>query len=865
MRFSMSQFALLGVLCAATQTTLAANNEKPQGNLRKLQSSTQVPFGFQSGPDPGPSYGGSVVYRPDSHRIYVTGSTYGNYFKSVNVADANSNQASQQSSCFLGIAEIPSADNAETPMTWIHAQQWETTAPEACNVIQVDSNPINLPENNTDIQEKMYLLGYTATNGLMENLRLESTFPAQQYGMIMDVDVVNQPDGTSPISTTFWGGRILQDGPVQYPIDMTLDDDGNIYVVSLQTYDSNPSTVKSNPNQVAKQMVNPWLTPFGNEYNMLVEQFLYDNPGYDDGKGLPADPSNVPIDTTIVDNWRKPYGPKGSGSAIVSGVAYLGGLLVVVGSTNGHSEVFGNEITTNSINPDTSMDGFITKLIPESGSYYQFVVDNGAPDIAQESQPAHKRSATTIESIDSKDDFIMGMCSSPADPDNFYVVGTTEGQMEKEVNMLVEGEIHAFIAKINLWTLLPVWRKQVGGNAVNKDVVRGMACAVTADAQDVYMAGIVEDGASLSLYNQESFGKDDIFLLQTKAEDGQLQFLRQIGTSGSDRLSTGGLTTDEFGNAILMGHTEGSFFRSRQFDQDSEKTDDLFIMTVMRDTGDYKEPEVDTVTETTPTVTDTVIESPPIDLPAEEEPVAVTPAPTEPAPVQETPVQEPVADDTPVQETPIEETPTEEEQAPATFKPIGKEPEIYTNSGAVSLDDFENLNHQDNLKNNDTPPSKENAQRYGLVIFFVLVALVSVVTGIFAYKQMSRGEAVTDRDNVMGYLNDFDDEDIDLKKSATGGYHCSYTNDLAHGVNARAVSREGLFGPMGYSDNAGSHQDPLLALHPSDRREGGEIHFSEERGDDVSSIGSGIATGRNSTHNALLDDYDGQVTKDLIF
>ena len=54
----------------------------------------------------------------------------------------------------------------------------------------------------------------------------------------------------------------------------------------------------------------------------------------------------------------------------------------------------------------------------------------------------------------------------------------------------------------------------------------------------------------------------------------------KIGTSGNDRLSPGGLTTDEYGNAILMGHTDGSFYRSRQYDQESEKTDDLFVMTL---------------------------------------------------------------------------------------------------------------------------------------------------------------------------------------------------------------------------------------------------------------------------------------------
>ena len=160
MRISTTAVALVAAIFCAVKTSATATataDGQTQSNLRKLQSNNQIPLGFQSGPDPGPSYGGSIVYRPDTKRIYVTGSTYGNYFQSATL-NTNNDQGSEQSSCFLGIAQFPSANNAETPMTWIHAQQWETTVPEACNAIQVDFNPNNLPENNTDIQEKMYLL-----------------------------------------------------------------------------------------------------------------------------------------------------------------------------------------------------------------------------------------------------------------------------------------------------------------------------------------------------------------------------------------------------------------------------------------------------------------------------------------------------------------------------------------------------------------------------------------------------------------------------------------------------------------------------------------------------------------------------------
>jgi hypothetical protein len=836
MKQCVSHGALLSFLCALLTVGVSG---KRQSNLRKLQPNPQVPIGFQSGPDPGPTFGGKIIYRPDSHRLYVTGASYGNYFKSADTSNENAGK-SDSASCFLGIALLPAADDAKELLQWQHSEQWDTLVQEACNGIHIDTNPLNLPENNTNVKEKIYLLGYTGVGGMMESLRLESTFPADQYGMIIDIDidVVDVVDGEpdDPFVTTWWGGRLLQDGPVQCPIDLTMDEEGYLYVASMQSFDSNPSSDLKHFATV-KQTVDPRIPPFGSDYAMLIQQFLYDNPAYDDGIGLPQDPDNIELQTTLVDNWRKPYSPtSGTGGASVAGIQYMGGVLVVVGSTTGHSQVFGNEIMTNSNKTDFSMDGFITKLMPASGSYYQFVVDNGAPGAADIQGPVHKRSATSIMSIDFQDDYIMGMCSSPGDPDNFYIVGTTEGQIDKSFDMMVKGEVHAFIMKINLWTLLPQWIKQIGGNPLNKDTVLGMVCAATYDGQDVYMAGIVENGGALNLWEQESKGGDDIFLFQARAGDGELVFLRQIGTAGNDRISAGGLTVDEFGNAILMGHTDGSFYRSRQYDQESEKSDDLFIMTVIRDTGDYKEPEVQDSTETFQTESDVPTQSAVIEEqpPRESNPSDVN----EPAGTTETeiPVQ--------AQGNILEDTP-EEPQVEAT--PTVAEGQDTPTVAEGTADPLTGLSPAKAEKQ-----KVEDDQRYGLLIFFMLLVAAGVVGGVFAYSRLNHREIQTERDVVLEYLNDFDVDDIDLKHSATGGWHCNYTNDLAHGINARAATQEGLFGPFGSKNKT---SDPLLA----DPNTGGEISFTDENDrDDITSIGSGIASGRHSTHDALLDDSDGR-------
>ena len=818
-------------LCLLLLGKRALGAKQAKTNLRKLQENPQIPIGFQSGPDPGATFGGKVLYRPNSNRLYVTGASYGKFFQSTDESQSNTNAAGDVANCFLGIAELPSASNPKEPFKWLHAQQWDTIAPEACNAIHVDKHPENLPENNTRIEEKIYLVGYTSPNGLMENMRVQSAFPSEQYGMILDLDIVTKEaeddQGLAPFTTTFWGGRLLQDGPVQYPVDMTIDEEGYLYVASMQSWNANP-TQEVTADQARKLVVDPTIKPLGAEYNMLVQQFVYDNPGYDDGIGLPKDPANVEMQTTIIDNWRKPFGPaSGTGGVSVSGIQYMGGLLVLVGNTAGHSQVFGNDIQAFSNRTDTIINGFITKITPDSGTYFQFVADNGADG---ENIPLHKRSSRAIMSIDFKDDYITGMCSSPeADPNHFYIVGTTEGQIDREMDMFVEGEVHAFIMKVDLWTLSPVWTKQIGGDPMKKDGVRGVSCAVTPDGQDVYLAGVVENGGSLSLWEQKSFGGEDIFIFQAKAEDGRLQFIRQIGTAGNDSIAPGGLATDQFGNAILMGQTDGSLYRSREYDQESEKSEDLFIMTVIRDTGDYKEPEIVDSSATTPVETDASSES--------EEPATV---------IDDQPPRGSTGDE---KETkPPDENPSSGLVEPKPANP-NKPVQSYHASGEID-------------RTKETAPSNgekeatehNDGQRYGLLVFFVLVAFVGAAAGLFAYKKvLDSRDRPTERDHVLQYLQDFDVDDIDLKHSATGGWHCSYTNDLAHGINARAASRgEGLFGlSSGYSYKP-STKDPLLA----DTRDGGEISFEDEHDrDDISSIGSG-ATGRNSTRSGLLDSND---------
>ncbi|GAX26277.1 hypothetical protein FisN_16Lh108 [Fistulifera solaris] len=78
---------------------------------------------------------------------------------------------------------------------------------------------------------------------------------------------------------------------------------------------------------------------------------------------------------------------------------------------------------------------------------------------------------------------------------------------------------------------------------------------------------------------------------------------------------------------------------------------------------------------------------------------------------------------------------------------------------------------------------QDSSQQTYVVLICVLVVLVSAVFFCMLYMRgrQNHYEATTDRAKVIGYLNAFDVEDVELKHSATGGWHCSYVNGLAQG------------------------------------------------------------------------------------
>ncbi|KAL3910423.1 MAG: hypothetical protein SGILL_007695, partial [Bacillariaceae sp.] len=78
---------------------------------------------------------------------------------------------------------------------------------------------------------------------------------------------------------------------------------------------------------------------------------------------------------------------------------------------------------------------------------------------------------------------------------------------------------------------------------------------------------------------------------------------------------------------------------------------------------------------------------------------------------------------------------------------------------------------------------------YGVVAAIIVIALIGCL--LLRRYQMKK-QAVTDKAKIFKYLQKFDVEDVDLRKSPPGGWHGTYLNKLAYGINRAADSNDDM-------------------------------------------------------------------------
>jgi hypothetical protein len=174
----------------------------------------------------------------------------------------------------------------------------------------------------------------------------------------------------------------------------------------------------------------------------------------------------------------------------------------------------------------------------------------------------------------------------------------------------------------------------------------------------------------------------------------------------------------------------------------------------------------------------------------------------------------------------------------------------------------------------DTSSKNGNPKSTVVIVMFVFLICGSIAVALYmrSRSKLNR-DASTDRSKVILFLNEFDVDDIDLKHSATGGWHCSYSNDLANGHNRRASEpqRSPAFGglsplPSDRSKRSTLGSDPLLTAPLTRSRIIKESLFMNDDDDDDNDSRSSFGGGNRFTeatsskqrpgYGGLLDEYN---------
>lgn len=540
-------------------------------------STSEVMFGLQLD-DVADSYASSMVYNAKSHRLYITGGTYGHFFET---GERDNEDPSPMSNCFFGVIQLP-RQVFMSPKFLRRVQIGMDDVSEACSAVHVS-------KSNGDI----YLLGHSVEDAsilspIMSSTTSTDSTPGKDstaYGMVMHLDR----------SADLMGGMMMSSSVVQYPVAIDANEDsGLIFVASIQSQDEHfnsnsfeemkelfTSTSSSSSSRNDMTTAGYYPRQFGNHYTIVLKA-LRPTPTSTSSSSNPS----TGLSETFVTVWTQEFGndPNRPNILKVTSLLYLSEtILIMAGSTIGPGSRNRGVSQTNG----DYWDGFVSMISPITGE--QIV-------------------AQRIQSTPFKNDHVISVCK--ANNDNIaeiFVVGYSDGDMDtfghnsggsQHTSNYKSGTYHAYILKLNVVSREVLWVAQLGGTMADTEIlpgyakspeVHGIACAVTPDGQDVYLAGIVKGGTVLHPEPQDvenvdarSYGGDDIFLAQYNANEGSLNYAMQIGTTEDDTLAPGNsLVTTDTGDAIILGNTKGSLMRSKG----SSNTTDMFVLSFARKRG----------------------------------------------------------------------------------------------------------------------------------------------------------------------------------------------------------------------------------------------------------------------------------------
>jgi len=578
----------------------------------------------------------------------------------------------------------------------------------------------------------LVMVGSTEPGGFLPGV--DSSIPLSGMAAAIDKSDLSFSAGVTLTARSSPQVRLL------YPVSVVSDGNNGIYIAALTSIDATLNTGLGRDPDFPNWQV---IQKYGKSLDMTVLKLTYGQE--DDSQG----------DAVLQEIWKEEFPVQFDPNQVgVVPRVYIGGLVVkrdsngkelviVAGSTRGRGRAYGD------VDENDDEDGFVTILDANSGFY---------------------TGSSTREGTD-EDDVVGGICDDPSDPDAFYIVGATEGLMgsQQAAPSLIEngqmssGSLQPFVRKASIglgsswtvqWAALPPRETSPPPPSFSY----ATSCSVSGDT--IYVAGTVHGGASMVQGDTQlpSQGGNDVWIASLDKNSGQVHWLTQLGSAGDEQLAShGGIVVNKQGNPLILGDTTGNMFRSR-IPGGSDTTTDMFAMSLDANTGNPLDnnflgrsasggdgrPILDNFG-------DEFVE------PAEEQPDDnFGDEPSEQQPddnLSDELVQQP------------------DEQPDDNFGDELVEPPVAQSSGV------------------------DQVEPKHWAFSGAALALLLIATSLFCcMRHMKNQKAEIQKNSIFFYLQQFAVEDIDLRKSPPGGWHGTYLNELAHGVN-KAESRDGIGDP----------------------------------------------------------------------
>eukprot|EP00536_Pseudo-nitzschia_multiseries_P009239 jgi/Psemu1/306379/fgenesh1_kg.253_\ len=134
-----------------------------------------------------------------------------------------------------------------------------------------------------------------------------------------------------------------------------------------------------------------------------------------------------------------------------------------------------------------------------------------------------------------------------------------------------------------------------------------------------------------------------------------------------------------------------------------------------------------------------------------------------------------------------------------------------------------------NNRNNPVETGKAPAEWYGppkqntATVVFGIIAIISLlictICSAFFMGRRSRKRAdVIKKNSIFTHLQKFNVEDVDLRKSPAGGWHGTYLNKLAFGVNTNAALPHAPFRDEDYDDDDADLFESAKMVHKKNKK-----------------------------------------------